>query len=91
MGQHRGAQRGYRKSGLCLANCYFAHNSLGFPALLPFFNIVVLFIHLIAILNHLLQPGGVRSLVAESLLLKHQLLPGVILRSDSKTRFALTR
>ena len=23
---------------LCLANCYFAHNSLGFPALLPFFN-----------------------------------------------------
>ena len=23
---------------VCLANCYFAHNSLGFPALLPFFN-----------------------------------------------------
>ena len=23
---------------LCLANCYFAHNSLRFPALLPFFN-----------------------------------------------------
>ena len=23
---------------LWLANCYFAHNSLGFPALLPFFN-----------------------------------------------------
>jgi putative transposase len=36
--------------------------------------IVVLFIHLIAILTQLLQPGGVRSLVAESLLLKHQLL-----------------
>jgi putative transposase len=34
----------------------------------------VLFIHLIAILTQLLQPGGVRSLVAESLLLKHQLL-----------------
>jgi len=29
------------KSGsvdLCLANCYFAHNSLRFPARLPFFN-----------------------------------------------------
>jgi hypothetical protein len=37
-------------------------------------HLVVLFIHLIAILTQLLQPGGVRSLVAESLLLKHQLL-----------------
>ena len=34
----------------------------------------VLFIHLIAILTQLLQPGGVRSLIAESLRLKHQLL-----------------
>jgi hypothetical protein len=49
-------------------------------------HFVVLFIHLIAILTRsssnswnfgltqLLQPGGARSLVAESLLLKHQLL-----------------
>src|SRR6266566_563125 len=37
-------------------------------------NLVVLFIHLIATLARLLGPGGVRSLVAESLLLKHQLL-----------------
>src|ERR1700726_3800375 len=37
-------------------------------------NLVVLFIHLIAILARLLGPGGVRSIVAESLLLKHQLL-----------------
>jgi putative transposase len=35
---------------------------------------VTLFIHLIATLARLLGPGGVRSLVAESLLLKHQLL-----------------
>src|SRR5712691_12941331 len=35
-------------------------------------NLVVLFIHLIATLARLLGPGGVRSLVAESLLLKHQ-------------------
>jgi len=27
-----------RTLDLCLANCYFAHNSLRFPALLPFFN-----------------------------------------------------
>jgi hypothetical protein len=37
-------------------------------------NLVVLFIHFIATLARLLGAGGVRSLVAESLLLKHQLL-----------------
>src|SRR3974377_1063158 len=37
-------------------------------------HLVVLFIHFIATLARLLGPGGVRSLVAESLLLKHQLL-----------------
>jgi putative transposase len=37
-------------------------------------NLVVLFIHFIATLARLLGPGGVRSLVAESLLPKHQLL-----------------
>ena len=61
---------------LCLANCYFAHNPLDSP---PCYHssmrhFLVLFIHLIAILTQLFQPGGVRSLIAESLLLKHQLL-----------------
>src|ERR1700720_538159 len=37
-------------------------------------NVVVLFIHLIAALARLLGSGGVRSIVAESLLLRHQLL-----------------
>jgi putative transposase len=37
-------------------------------------HLAVLFIHFIATLARLLGPGGVRSLVAESLLLKHQLL-----------------
>jgi putative transposase len=37
-------------------------------------NVVVLFVHCIATLACLLGPGGVRSIVAESLLLKHQLL-----------------
>jgi hypothetical protein len=37
-------------------------------------QLVVLFIHFLATLVRLLGPGGVRSLVAESLLLKHQLL-----------------
>ncbi len=37
-------------------------------------NLAVLFIHFIAVLARLLGPGGVRSLVAESLLLKHQIL-----------------
>jgi putative transposase len=37
-------------------------------------NLAVLFIHFIAVLARLLGPGGVRSLVAESLLPKDQLL-----------------
>src|SRR5467141_308437 len=37
-------------------------------------HLVVLFIHSLATLVRLLGPGGVRSIVAESLLLKHQLL-----------------
>jgi hypothetical protein len=37
-------------------------------------DLVVLLIHFIATLARLLGPGGARSLVAESLLLKHQLL-----------------
>jgi putative transposase len=37
-------------------------------------NLVVLLIHFIATLARLLGPGGVRSIVAESLRLKHQLL-----------------
>ena len=37
-------------------------------------NLAVLFIHFVAVLACLLGPGGVRSLVAESHLLKHQIL-----------------
>lgn len=37
-------------------------------------NLPVLFIHFIAVVARLLGPGGVRSLIAESLLLKHQIL-----------------
>src|SRR6516225_5336938 len=65
-----------RSKNLWLANCCFAHISLGFPFLLrfcdeqsghslyPFHGYPA----------RLLGPGGVRSLVAESLILKHQLL-----------------
>ena len=37
-------------------------------------NLIVLLIHFLSTLARLLGPGGVRSLVAESLLLRHQLL-----------------
>jgi len=37
-------------------------------------NLVILFIHFIVTLARLLGPGGVRSIVAESLIVKHQLL-----------------
>jgi len=68
-----------------LANCYLPiipydsppcyHSLVG--------HLVVLFIHFIATLARLLGPGGVRSLVAESLLLKHQLL--IVDRSRQRT------
>jgi putative transposase len=47
-------------------------------------NLAVLVIHLIATLARLLGPGGARSLVAESLLLKHQLLSRNFLRDSFK-------
>jgi hypothetical protein len=34
-------------------------------------NLVILFIHFLVTLARLLGPGGVRSIVAESLILKH--------------------
>jgi len=37
-------------------------------------DLAVLFVHLIATVVTLLRPGGARAVVAESLLLKHQLL-----------------
>ena len=37
-------------------------------------DVVILFIHLIVTLIRLARPGGLRSVVAESVLVKHQLL-----------------
>src|SRR5215471_4446988 len=37
-------------------------------------DLVILFIHLLTTVARLARPGGVRSVVAESLLIKHQLL-----------------
>src|ERR1051326_6317419 len=37
-------------------------------------NVLVLFLHFIVILVRLARPGGVRSVVAESVLVRHQLL-----------------
>jgi hypothetical protein len=36
-------------------------------------DVVILFIHLIVIVVRLARPGGLRSVVAESVLVKHQL------------------
>jgi hypothetical protein len=46
---------------------------------LPFMSMIhllILAVHLLAIIAKLLRPGGVRAVVAESLLLKHQLVIG---------------
>jgi hypothetical protein len=37
-------------------------------------DLLILFVHVIAILTRLFGPGGIRSVVAESVLVKHQLL-----------------
>jgi len=37
-------------------------------------DLVILFLHLIVTLMRLARPGGIRSLVAESVLVKHQVL-----------------
>ena len=37
-------------------------------------DLFILFVHLIATLARLIGPGGVRSVIAESVLVKHQLL-----------------
>jgi hypothetical protein len=46
-------------------------------------NLVIFFIHLLATVARLLDPGGVRSIVAESLVLKHQLL--IVARSRQRS------
>jgi hypothetical protein len=45
-------------------------------------DLAVLFLHLLSTVARLAGPGGVRAVVAESVLVKHQLL---ILNSFSKT------
>src|ERR1700686_3589814 len=59
-----------------LPNFHFPPDSPGSPSRYAsaMRNLVVLFIHFIATLARLLGPGGVRSLVAGSPVLKHQLL-----------------
>ena len=37
-------------------------------------DLVILFVHIIAIVARLLGPGGIRSVIAESVLVKQQLL-----------------
>jgi putative transposase len=46
-------------------------------------NLIILFIHFLATLARLLGPGGVRSIVVESLILKHQLL--IVARSRRRS------
>src|SRR5438034_5073263 len=46
-------------------------------------NLVPLFVHFLATLARLLGPRGVRSIVAESLILKHQLL--IVARSRQRS------
>ena len=45
-------------------------------------DLIIIFLHLIAILFKLMGPGGARSIVADSLLMKQQLL--VISRSRQR-------
>lgn len=50
-------------------------------------DLAILFIHLIVTLARLLRPGGVRGIVAESLLIKQQLLIASRSRTDTLPRY----
>jgi hypothetical protein len=47
-------------------------------------NLVILFVHVIVTLARLVSPGGLRSVVAESALVRHQLL--ILNRSRKRAR-----
>ena len=55
-------------------NC--GHNPLLYSFLVSFGmrDLILLFVHVLATSSRLVRPGGVRSVLAESVLLKHQLL-----------------
>jgi hypothetical protein len=61
---------------LCVANSNLSHRHRDDPSLAPPTrrDLAILAIHLIATIARLLLPGGARSIVSESLLLKQQLL-----------------
>jgi len=61
---------------LSLVNCCFAPNFADFAMLFDAVmrELLLLFVHLVATLARLLGPGGVRSVVTEYVLVKHQLL-----------------
>ena len=50
---------------------------------------IILLVHLIATLARLMGPGGLRSVVAESLLVKHQLL--ILIARDTGRRISACR
>jgi len=47
-------------------------------------DVVILLVHLITIILRIARPGGLRSVVAESVLMKHQLL--IVNRSRRRAR-----
>ncbi len=66
-----------------MANCKIREHFLDFTMLgLCVCDLAILFLHLVATVARLAGPGGARSVVAESLLVKHQLL--ILNRSRSR-------
>ena len=59
-----------------MANCQIGLSAVVFEVLipLPMRDFAIVFVHLIVTLARLARPGGLRSVVAESVLVRHQLL-----------------
>ena len=60
-----------------MANCQCGLNMVACEVLLPFAGMrdfIVLFVHVIVTVLRLAGPGGLRSVIAESALIRHQLL-----------------
>src|SRR5215475_8289181 len=59
-----------------MANCPISLSAVVFEVLIPLpeCDFAVVFVHLIVTLARLATPGGLRSVVAESVLIRHQLI-----------------
>ena len=63
-----------QRAHLCMANCQIGRNLAKVDTIAAMRDFLILFVHLVVTVARLAGPGGLRSVVAESVLVRHQLL-----------------